>query len=730
MADSTKFIVEFQAEIKKLKAAMGELKQYQQQARQDTKKDRVQETRFGREKNRDQTKVRKTEEKVRKEERKHVQLMQKEEAKRHKSALFGTQKIYNEQARLIKKNATLEQQIIRQGGGRGGGGRGAAGGRGGQQGRGGSFWGGLGVGVGITNLLGGAWNLLTSGANAGYQKYMEYGQAKSRSIGLMTGKQFRQGMRGSMGGRLGYSRTDTAEMMPLMSRATGEGAPREMQQAMRATGMEAGEVGDVFGTLKRAGYSFDRGKEKQSAGGKEFQKLIAAGMQSGLKKSRFPEFAQGIQQLAEQQRMLTTGNVNVSDIAKQLALWGKSGPGMQGAAGANLFSKVTHAISAPGGGEWGESFMRQAMGFGKPGGTTSFYDAEKRRERAGRDPSVVMDVMKEFGHQFGGFGGKGKEEAGLSMRETLGVTLDQAETLQKIYSSTDSADEKQKQIVKVMEETKPLEEQSLDAMKGLGDTAKRVAELTNRGISAGEKSAKYIEGMQDIEHNILKVLLRVASGIEGIFNTVKEWAQQQSPAETAKNKLSEINKLKEQAAQAKTPEARAALFEQVKALASSTKMNVTQATPYSLQGAKETVGTAFSGLIRGRNPFTESKRTAKEQAALGIEAQKQEEEAAYQAEMANIGAKYMKMSSNDLETTEAPLAMRGKNKKTDSGVTKATAVPTDAAVGKSNGAETNTETGPKAQVDLHVHLPVANASIPTMQGQRPGAPVNSKRSLF
>ena len=64
----------------------------------------------------------------------------------------------------------------------------------------------------------------------------------------------------------------------------------------------------------------------------------------------------------------------------------------------------------------------------------------------------VEKAMKEFSKQFGGFGkGGGKEESALAMRESLGVTLDQAEALQDIYSSTKTSSEKQTEIAKIME---------------------------------------------------------------------------------------------------------------------------------------------------------------------------------------------------------------------------------------------------------------------------------------
>lgn len=516
MADNAKFVVEFQAEVKKLRAAIAELKKAQKDAQQGAKQNQNLEKRYQRERDKHVKDSRKQDEKSRKEEKKHIQFMSREESKRNKAQLSSMQRQQAAYANLLRKNQQLEKQLSKRASG--------GGGPGGQGRQGGGFWRGLGVGMAADAAVRGAWGMLVGGATAGYQKFMEYRATMGRNIGLGRGRDINRAVRGARGGQLGYSLTESAGMVAPMARATGQLSPRELQQGGRASGLETGEVADVFGAIRRAGYDFTPQGKKGSAGANEFKKIMSASVASGLEKGRLPEFAQGVMQIVEQQRSMATGTIRVADIAKTLAMWGSSGrPGLQGAAGAGVFQKVTGGIMSPGGGDWGQAFMNQAMGFGKPGGQTGFYEAEKRREQAGRRPEIIMDVMKEFAAQFGGFGKGGGEESALAMREALGVTLAQAEALQDIYKNSQSVDEKQAQIAKIMEEAQPIDKQSLDAMKEIGGGVKRIAELTDRGIGIGAKAAHIIEKVEDVEYKMLQQLIRIAEGVERIVGEISSF---------------------------------------------------------------------------------------------------------------------------------------------------------------------------------------------------------------
>lgn len=381
-----------------------------------------------------------------------------------------------------------------------------------------------GVATGIAGMIVGA-------LMSGYQKFVEYGVAKSQLAGLGTrhgrsapGAQTMAGIRGAHGSRLGYSLTDTAEQALPMARATGVLGPRELQQVMRSTAMGAGETADLFGTMRRAGTSFEPGtagagrSKTESAGGRQFSQLIAGGLKSGLERARLPEYLQGVQGLVEQQRQVQTGVIGIGDIAKQLSLLGRGGSGMQGAAGAAILGKMNAAMGTPGGGEAGDAFMNQAMGFGKPGGGVSYYESQKRREKGVGDPENMVRVMKEVAGQYGT-----GEEGNLALREMTGVSLDQAEKLQQIYNSGASADDKLKEIEKVMKESDSIEKQALDQMKIVGSEAKHIAGLTDKGIAEGAKIAPAVHAMEETLHKILDKVLAV---LEDTYKLIKALYQE------------------------------------------------------------------------------------------------------------------------------------------------------------------------------------------------------------
>lgn len=521
MADNTsKYVIEFQAELRKLKQGFAEVKRQQKINQQDAKKNSQQQKQFEKERTKWQGDYRKQQEKDRKAERIHLSSMSREETKRHKQNLNLIKKSHDENAKLLKKNQELEKKLSRGGGGE-------------DQKRPGFLrrtLGGVGTALGGGAMLGAGF--LIGAARSGYEKYIEYGQALSRSIGLGRGRDVRRGIGGAMGGRLGFSMTDTASMVPMMARATGELGPRELQQAVRATGMEGGEAADIFGTIRRSGVGFGgAGRGRQSAGGREFQRMISSGMASGLEKARLPEYFQGVQRIAEEQRNISTGIVDIGGIAKQLTMLGRTGlPGMQGAAGAGVLQKFQTALLTPGGGEWGEAFVRQAMGFGKPGGTTSFYGAERMRERGIQDPQNVIRIMTELRKQFGT-----GQEGNLALRELTGVSLDQAEQLQQVYNSTENAAEKLKKIEEITKASQPLEKQSLEAMKGLGGTAQRIATLTDRGIKIGEKAAPYIEKIEDWQYQALQFLMQLAEDVRAVKDYFM--GDKKKPAEKSQNAL-------------------------------------------------------------------------------------------------------------------------------------------------------------------------------------------------
>ena len=364
-----------------------------------------------------------------------------------------------------------------------------------------------------------------------YGKANEFQQALGPSIGLGAGSRVKKGITGARGSRLGFSNIESAQMNPLMARATGALGPRELQQGMRASGMDQGAVAGIFGSMRKAGTSFSGGEfSGQSRGGREFAKLISAGMESGLEKGRLPEFAEGVMTLVDQKGSVASGDVSSSGIAAQLAALGRTGlSGFQGERGANMMGKINASFTKAGGGEWGDNFMRMAMGFGKPGGGTGFFEAEKMREKGVGDPGNMSRMLGEVTNQFGG----GKEGA-LALRELTGVSLDQAEQLLKIQETGAMSEEKLAEIGKVMESAKSLEEQSLDNMKGIGGTLQRLAGRTNKLIGIGENVRGEIEQIEDWQFQLVDALLEVKDILKAFYEEVSAFIRSDSSEETRK----------------------------------------------------------------------------------------------------------------------------------------------------------------------------------------------------
>jgi hypothetical protein len=382
------------------------------------------------------------------------------------------------------------------------------------------------VGRGISAGVGGIANFFMSGIANAYQQFMQLGQARGGLVGLGTPGQMRAGLRagGGVGGAgLGFNAMETALQARGVGRATGNiGAVYRAQQFARAYGMDVGEAGGYMGMLRQAGYGF--GGQVRGPGGqmqmtgrqgtREFQKIIEAGMISGLEKGRIGEFLQGVSSITSQLGAQLPGKINASGIAAQAAILGQSKlPGFQGARGMQLLGRINQAIQAPGGGEAGQAMMLQALGFGKPGGGTGYYEALRMQEQGLNDPRNLPKVMKEVYSQLGdpAKGGRDKvnQEANLALKEMFGISLRQAEELQNIQISGVSQEEKQKKIAELMESAKPIEEQALSEMKkGFGGVVKYTAGIFDRQANIGVKVAPAFMKLQDLQLRALATMVK------------------------------------------------------------------------------------------------------------------------------------------------------------------------------------------------------------------------------
>jgi hypothetical protein len=408
-------------------------------------------------------------------------------------------------------------------------------------------------GRGLSRAVGGITGFAVSGITNAYQTYMQYGAAQAGLAGLGRPGDLRGGLRASRGvggAALGYTPTETVQQARGIGRATGNiGAIYRAQQFGRAYGLDVGEAGGYMGSLRQAGYGF--GGEVRGPGGKmtatrregsrELTKIIEAGMISGLEKGRIGEFLQGVSSITGQLGSQLPGRINVSGIAAQAATLGQSKlPGFQGARGMQLLARLNQAIQKPGGGEAGQSMMMQALGFGKPGGGTRYYEALKMQEQGINDPRNMPKLFKEVYSQLGdpSKGGRAmvNEEANLAMKEITGLSLKQVEELQNIMTSGASTAEQQERIKELMEAAAPIEEQALKVSKeGFLGVAKHIAGVEAKQISIGSTFAPMFMKMQNFQ---LEMLKKLAEYLPEIVKWLKELYTQlygiyQSVAKTA-----------------------------------------------------------------------------------------------------------------------------------------------------------------------------------------------------
>lgn len=394
------------------------------------------------------------------------------------------------------------------------------------------------LGRGVSRGVGAVLNFGLSGFQQAYQAYVQYGQAQAGMIGLGNRAGMQQGARGAgraKGARLGYSMIDTAMQAPAIARSTGfMGNVYKAQQFARATGMDVGEVGGYMGMIRQAGYGFggrvrpggvdtgSRGYQVEKSGNKVLEKVVAAGIYSGIERARLPEFMQGVASITGAAGARSAGRVDVGNIAAFQAMLGKSGnAGFQGARGAAVAQQLMQATVTPGGGEAGQAMMLQALGFGKPGGQATYYEALKKQQQGMERPENVAAMFKEVYSQLGqvGAGGSSKvnQEANIALNEMTGLSIDQIEKLGDILNNGQNAEEQMKAIKDQLAESEPIEKQALKQMKDFGGTAVRIAGKTDTLIGIGAKTAKYFEKIEQYQMHALKWLAGKLPAIEKLL---------------------------------------------------------------------------------------------------------------------------------------------------------------------------------------------------------------------
>jgi hypothetical protein len=394
---------------------------------------------------------------------------------------------------------------------------------------------------GIMGIVGGAIGILTGQLSGGYSARQQYGRAYGELAG--TG-----GSRGALsrskgfGIRMGFGPTEMAQQAGGVARATGVVGGAAMRQNLalqRATTLGSGEATGFMGMLTQAGSGFGG---KAGTGGKaELVKTLALGMYSGLDRARMPEFFAATTTLVQRQMGASASNVDAGAASSLLAMLGSSGQaGLQGTRGGQVASALDQAIRQPGGGEAGQAFMMQAMGFGKPGGDTSYYEAIRKQEAGTFGKGNLEAMFSESRTQYGG----GQAQI-LALRTLTGLTISQLEAVREVVEGSGTQAEKTAELTRIQEESKSVEEQALDEMRKFGDETRHLARLQEHAIVVGDAIKESVEKIETVINKAVEALLpdiaraleRIATAVEGVWEFVQDHFGHEPDVEAAKAKL-------------------------------------------------------------------------------------------------------------------------------------------------------------------------------------------------
>lgn len=386
------------------------------------------------------------------------------------------------------------------------------------------------MGRGISGLGRGLLNFGVQGAVASYQQAMAFGAAKGGLIGMGVPRDIR-GATGK-GARLGFDPIETIMQARMVGQATGNiGAVTRAQEISRGYGMDIGQVGGAMGMIRQAGFGFGGATGYGRAnrqGERQLAKVMEAGIVSGLEKGRLPEFIQGVARVTQQVGGRVTGKVNVADIAGFQAMLGRTGlAGFKGARGAQVVSQLGQAILQPGGGEAGQAMMLQALGFGKPGGQRTYYEALRTQQRGMDRPDTVRDLFTEVYSQLGQVGAGGRapvqQEANIALSEMTGLSLQQVEELGELLNSGQATEEEMQKVREILEETKDPQKLALEEMKkGFGGIVTYQAQMSAQQIAIGARSIDLFTSIQQAQVKLLEYLTRAIPTITDILKKI--WA--------------------------------------------------------------------------------------------------------------------------------------------------------------------------------------------------------------
>jgi hypothetical protein len=241
------------------------------------------------------------------------------------------------------------------------------------------------------------------------------------------------------------------------------------------------------------------------------------------------------------------GRVKVDPIRQQMAMLLRGGVGGGSPTRAmQVAASLDQMIRQPGGGMAGQAVVLQAMGFGRPGGKTGYYEAMKQQQRGIQDPQNLMKVFQEVNRQRGVAGaggmGPGQQEANLQLATMSGLSLEIVEQLQEIYNSDKSVEEKMTESEEVLKKALPVEKQSLKALEsGFAGVKKHLNTIEAMNISIGKEIAPDMMKLQKLQLGLVKDLakfmpqmIKILQQIFHVLRATLAWIMKDEVGDTLK----------------------------------------------------------------------------------------------------------------------------------------------------------------------------------------------------
>lgn len=391
----------------------------------------------------------------------------------------------------------------------------------------------------IMGMLSSAFQFGIDRIQRGVESYDQFDQSRA-SLSHLVG---RRGYTPQMineklkaGAPYGYSAQDSIEQMRGLARATGGiGLLQDIQATSRTTGMDIGEMTGFSGTLTRAGNQM-----KGEKGRRQFARILKDAVSTGLDDSRVGEHFDAVANMVQATAETEAGEVNTSQISGLLRNISGLGAGFQGARGAGFLTKFDTALKGGGGGDAEKAFMLQSMGFGTPGGGTSFYDALKKMQRGifGKGGAENFAALLQHAETVGG----GGEETNYLLNKLTGATLDQIETFRAAFSGGGIAG-LQRALDAEGDPERDVQQRLVDGVRTFTEGARIQANLNNRLVQIGEDNIESVRQMRsainDLADQTIVPLMTdafrlivdvIAPGIRtmadwlsGIFGTLREF---------------------------------------------------------------------------------------------------------------------------------------------------------------------------------------------------------------